>query len=89
MLCKLILRTSCRYFIWILHTHSHLLPYLNLYRHVDMLCRYTSKYSSMLNPHIIGKESKPCIFDFHIFQERQKTEQLLLGVSYIAESTTR
>ena len=25
-------------------------------------------------------------FDFHIFQERQKIEKLLLGVSYIAES---
>ena len=38
--------------------------------------------------HIVGWESKTCIFDFYIFQERQKTEKLLLGTSYIAESQT-
>ena len=36
--------------------------------------------------YIVGLMSKARIFDFYIFQERQKTEQLLLGVSYIAES---
>ena len=38
--------------------------------------------------HIVSQESKTCIFDFHICQERQTTEQVLLGVSYIAESQT-
>ena len=38
--------------------------------------------------HIVGRESKTRIFDFYIFQERQKTELLLLGVSYIAVSQT-
>ena len=38
--------------------------------------------------YIVGRESNSRIFDFHIFQERQKTEKLLLGVSYIAESQT-
>ena len=33
-------------------------------------------------------ESKTRIFDFHIFQERQKNEKLLLEVSYMAESQT-
>ena len=32
------------------------------------------------------RSQKTRIFDFHIFQERQKTENILLGVSYIAES---
>ena len=43
---------------------------------------------SVKRNHIVGRESKTCIFDFHIFQERQKTEYLLLGVSFIAESQT-
>ena len=38
--------------------------------------------------YIVIQESKPRIFDFHIFQERQKNKKLLLGVSYIAESQT-
>ena len=38
--------------------------------------------------YIVGRESKACMIDFYIFQERQKTELLLLGVSYIAESQT-
>ena len=37
---------------------------------------------------IVGRESKPRIFDLLIFQERQKLNKLLLGVSYIAESQT-
>ena len=45
-------------------------------------------YTQVLLPHIFGRESKTCIFDFYIFQERQNTNLLLLGVSYIAENQT-
>ena len=45
-------------------------------------------FTTQAHKYIVGQESKTCIFDFHIFQERQKTELLLLGVSYIAESQT-
>ena len=41
----------------------------------------------LINKQFVGWESKTRIFDFHIFQERQK-KQPLLGVSYIAESQT-
>ena len=37
--------------------------------------------------HVV-QESKPCIFNFHIFQKGQKTEYFLLGVSIIEESLT-
>ena len=33
-------------------------------------------------------QSKPCVIDFHIFQERQKTEYFLLGVSNIDKKQT-
>ena len=36
----------------------------------------------------VGSQKLYCIFDFQIFQERQNTELLLLGVPYIAESQT-
>ena len=34
---------------------------------IKLLCFY-------LVQHIVGRESKTCIFDFYIFQERQKIE---------------
>ena len=59
--------------------------------HLALHCFLTFSFSHVYTKgllHIVGWESKTCIFDFHIFQERQKTEYLLLGVSYIAESQT-
>ena len=44
--------------------------------------------NNVVNMHIVGRESKTCFFDFYIFQEIQKTEWRLLGVSYNAESQT-
>ena len=31
-------------------------------------------YFKIWESYIVGRESKTCIFDFYIFQERQKTE---------------
>ena len=36
--------------------------------------------------YIVVQESKNRIFDFYIFQEKQKTKYLLLGVTFIAEN---
>ena len=56
----------------------------------DVVCLNPERtfYSQQNGRYMIGRESKTRIFDFQIIQERQKTELLLLGVPYIAESQT-